>query len=147
MSDATDYFFTELRAHLKCAVCRTRVQKVERVYDGAHAVETAVVHCHGQTEVIAAPSVGIEALMGAELRSLGDAFEPSRGLGDRRDLQATFLKTLPGEIDHVNVSVNFQRDDPVEILCLKCGHAVAGHPCWCGCVKARVRVNDPGAKR
>lgn len=75
MSAATDTFFAELRKYLRCAVCGCLVKSVERRWDLVACTESAIVRCHGETEVVTVPSVWVEALATTGRLSLGLAFD------------------------------------------------------------------------
>ncbi len=76
MSAATDYFFAELRKHLRCAICgRKVVDAVERRWDLITCTETAIVRCHSDVEVVTVPSELIEDLAYSGRLSLGMAFD------------------------------------------------------------------------
>lgn len=75
MSAATDAFYEELRKYLRCAVCRKHVDSVQRVFDLVKCTETAVVRCHGATEVVTVGSELIEFVHDGGRLSLGLAFD------------------------------------------------------------------------
>lgn len=75
MSAATDYFFAELRKHLRCAVCGKVVDAVERRWDLVRCEETAIAKCHDQEEVVTVPSAVVEGLAGGGRMSMGLAFD------------------------------------------------------------------------
>ena len=76
MSAATDYFFAELRKHLRCAVCGGKVvDAVERRWDLVGCTETAIAKCHGQEDVVTVPSAVVEALATRGRMDMGMAFD------------------------------------------------------------------------
>jgi len=75
MSAGTDTFFAELRKYLRCAVCGGPVESVERRWDLVACTESAIVRCHGDTEVVTVPSTWVEALATTGSMSLGQAFD------------------------------------------------------------------------